>query len=209
MRGFSVGETPLPVIVLNGQDTLAGKIFTLIHEFTHIILHNGGICDLNDRSFLPNGNNTEVFCNRVAGEVLVPASILVDLFLGLSMNDASIPLDEAINHLSSQFKVSQEVILRRLLITGNISLDYYNRRRSEFVEWYAKSREEARTTTGHPPYFRMVMRRNGTRFTRIVLDAFADDRINISDVSDYLDVKIKHLADIEREAFQRPAVASR
>ena len=48
MRGFSISESALPVIVINSKDQPNGKIFTLIHEFVHILLHNGGICDLNE-----------------------------------------------------------------------------------------------------------------------------------------------------------------
>src|SRR4029077_13771241 len=77
-RGFSMSEAIFPVIVANGRDTPRARIFTLLHEFVHLLLNNGGLCDFRECS----GVNTteqrvEVFCNHVAGAVLVPASLLV------------------------------------------------------------------------------------------------------------------------------------
>ena len=37
MRGFSIAEFPLPIIVLNGRDAPAGRVFTLFHELTHLM----------------------------------------------------------------------------------------------------------------------------------------------------------------------------
>jgi transcriptional regulator with XRE-family HTH domain len=43
MRGFSIGEHPLPAIALNGADTLRGRLFTLLHELVHILLHRSAL----------------------------------------------------------------------------------------------------------------------------------------------------------------------
>ena len=73
MRGFSVAEEPMPVIVLNTRDAPNGRVFTLFHEFCHLLLRKGGICDLRDRrSHRPEDSALEVFCNAVAAETLVP-----------------------------------------------------------------------------------------------------------------------------------------
>jgi transcriptional regulator with XRE-family HTH domain len=42
MRGTSVPHGPLPIILLNNSDAPHGRIFTLLHEFAHILLTNGG-----------------------------------------------------------------------------------------------------------------------------------------------------------------------
>ena len=46
MRGFSITEFPLPVIVVNRKDMLKARVFTMLHEFVHLLLHIGGTCDL-------------------------------------------------------------------------------------------------------------------------------------------------------------------
>src|SRR5208337_4395004 len=48
MRGFSITLFPMPVIGLNIKDAPKGRIFSLLHEFTHIMLGESGICDIQE-----------------------------------------------------------------------------------------------------------------------------------------------------------------
>ena len=43
MRGFAIAEDPLPVIVVNGKDRTPGRVFTLLHELTHVALGQSAI----------------------------------------------------------------------------------------------------------------------------------------------------------------------
>src|SRR5438309_359002 len=45
MRGFALDERRLPVIVLNAKDAPRGRIFTLMHELTHLMLGQDSVCD--------------------------------------------------------------------------------------------------------------------------------------------------------------------
>ena len=74
-RGFSIGEFPLPVIVVNRKETYTGRIFTLLHEFAHILLHTSGVCEVDqDISLPPEEQDIEIFCNKIAAESLMPRS---------------------------------------------------------------------------------------------------------------------------------------
>ena len=74
-RGFAIYEKQLPVVVANAKDSPRGRVFTLLHELAHILLRQSPLCDLHeDRSF--STDDVEVFCNEVAGTILVPASAL-------------------------------------------------------------------------------------------------------------------------------------
>jgi Zn-dependent peptidase ImmA (M78 family) len=44
MRGFSLVDVRLPVILLNGGDAHAGRTFSLLHELCHLIARDGGLC---------------------------------------------------------------------------------------------------------------------------------------------------------------------
>jgi Zn-dependent peptidase ImmA (M78 family) len=46
MRGVSLPGDVLPIVILNGGDAHAGRIFTLLHELTHLLLRQGGVCDM-------------------------------------------------------------------------------------------------------------------------------------------------------------------
>ena len=44
--GFSLAYAELPVIAINRKLALNGRIFTMLHEFVHLLLGEGGICDI-------------------------------------------------------------------------------------------------------------------------------------------------------------------
>src|SRR5215510_4948925 len=74
MRGFSISAEPFPVIVVNAKDSPRGRVFTLIHEFAHILTNRGGLCDLHTTARArTQEEETEVSCNQVAGSLLLPA----------------------------------------------------------------------------------------------------------------------------------------
>ena len=96
-RGFALSDDLAPLLFVNGADTKAAQIFTLIHEFAHLWLGGSALSDANvaDRST----NTTERWCNEVAGEFLVPTTSLRREYQG----DIS---SEALDELARQFSVS-------------------------------------------------------------------------------------------------------
>src|SRR6185295_8631137 len=46
MRGFSISEMPLPAVAANIKDAVNGRIFTILHEFVHLMVREAGLCDL-------------------------------------------------------------------------------------------------------------------------------------------------------------------
>ena len=193
MRGVSLWNETLPVILLNGADSHTGRAFTLLHEFTHLLLRQGGICDLAQAEFESQDARIEVFCNAVAGATLVPHEVLQQLLDG--DHGAEWSLDE-LDELARHFKVSKEVVLRRLLILGRTTDGHYRRMRQVFVEEYRRIREESRGGGGPSPAV-MAVRNLGRPFVGLVLSAYHDNVIGLATVSDYLGLKIKHLPRVE------------
>ncbi len=164
MRGFSLSEPDLPVIVLNAKDTPRGRLFTLMHEFVHLMLNRGGVCDplgTGRRATTPD-EQVEVFCNRVSGAILV---------------------------------------LERT------TEDFYEAKRREYLEQYRLAAARRQEMEGYAPLYRLVVRDNGRRYTKLVLDAFTRELITGADVSDYLGVRLKHLGDIADAVQERAAQA--
>ncbi len=207
MRGISINEKILPVIVLNGLDATRAKIFTLIHEFTHLSFHNGGICDLNDIRMPLFEDPTEVFCNRVAGAVLVPAISLIQESLVRTNRGRDSWTDIEISQLADKYWVSSEALLRRLVIVGAATEDFYRKKREGYNRAIADIKKQQKLKQKekgvHVPHFRMVVRNNGTRYTRLVLNAYYEDAISASELSDFLDVKLSHLGSIEKAVFSQ------
>ncbi len=199
MRGFSISDQRLPVIVLNAKDAPRGRVFTLMHEFTHVVLNRSGLCDperVQRSRWRTPDEQVEVFCNYVAGALLVPADALLTDPRVVTAPRPREWDDETISALAEHFAVSREVILRRFLILGATTEEFYERKRAEYLEQYRAQAERVREAGGFPPIFRVTLRDNGRRYTQLVLDALERERITFADVSDYLGVRVKHLDNI-------------
>lgn len=197
MRGFAISDPVVPVIVLNGADAPRGRIFTALHEWTHLLLNEAGVCDLHDAGE-DHDDQLERFCNEVAGAILLPRGPLEREPAFQRILEMVEITDHDVNELANRYSVSQEAVVRRLVSLGAISWDAYMDKRAEYQESYARRRSEEE---GFAPYHRVRVRDLGRYYTRLVLDAYHGDRINVSDVSDYLGIRLKHLPKIEREAL--------
>lgn len=199
MRGFSLAERRLPVIVLNAKDAPRGRIFTLMHELTHLMLGQDGVCDpLQVGRHAQNPDeHMEVYCNRAAGAILVPREALLAHPLLARADRPRDWSDDEIQELADYFAVSREAIVRRLVIVGRATETFYDRKREAYLAQYRARAVKARQ--GFAPPFRVVLRDNGRQYTRLVLDALDREQITLADVSDYLGVRIKHLEKIAGE----------
>ncbi|WP_231398453.1 ImmA/IrrE family metallo-endopeptidase [Conexibacter woesei] len=197
MRGFSISDPVIPVVVLNGADAPRGRIFTALHEWAHLLLNAAGVCDLHDHGD-GTDDHVERFCNEVAAAILMPSDVfVVDSAVRSVLGAPEVP-EHVIAHLAAEYSVSREAVVRRLLTLGAGSWDFYMHKRVEYREAYMKKRAE---DDGYAPFHRVRVRDLGKAYVRLVLEAYHGDRINVSDVSDYLGVRLKHLPNIEREAL--------
>lgn len=197
MRGLSIAEFPLPIVLVNRERVVKARIFTMLHELTHIMLRSVGVCDLEAQSRI------EIFCNAVAGEVLVPTEWLSQTEIYRQNNRENDWNKESIYKLADFFSVSREVILRRLLNTKKISRPFYNNKRREWLQDYEKSQEvEAKKkSSGFAPPHIDAISKVGKNFTRLVINSYHQNKIGLPEVSDYLGVKAKHLPKIEQAVF--------
>ncbi|MCB0310297.1 MAG: ImmA/IrrE family metallo-endopeptidase [Bdellovibrionales bacterium] len=210
-HGFSISESLFPVIVLNSKDVHRRRIFTLLHEFVHLLLDAGGVCDTWEYANAKNiAQRTEVFCNQVAGAVLVPTSMLMAHTILHSHNSQTEWSDEEIGALAQEFSTSTEVVVRRLLALGLVTADFYERKRQEYAKAWSKYKEEVKKDgrQGGPPHHRMVLRNNGKPFTRQIFSAYYDNKITLSDASDFLEAKIKHVKEMEKDLLATTGVGA-
>jgi len=202
MRGVSVSHQTLPIIIINGQEFPNGKLFTLIHEIAHISMNNGGICDQHDLpSRHPDADNIEVKCNAIAAATLMPTEAISREQLVVGHVNAEDWSDEDIYALARKYGVSTEAMLRRLLTIGKTSEKFYRVKREEFQEAYKQfikdKKSRQRESRGGPPRFRMVLRSNGYPYSKIIVDAYREERITLSNLSDFIGAKVNHLPAIE------------
>jgi Zn-dependent peptidase ImmA (M78 family) len=196
MRGFSIPESVYPVIVVNAQDSPRGRVFTILHELAHLLLRSGGLCDTREAR---ETDGEEVLCNHVAGAMLVPESALLEAIgpMAAVLKKRTIP-DAELASLSRRFAVSREVVLRRLLAIGRVSLEFYRTKRESLHQAYEHERKQQE---GFAPPYQVVVRDLGKQYIRVILGAYRQEAITSSDVSDYLGIRLKHLPKIEKAVF--------
>ena len=76
-RGFALVNKKAPYIFVNSADSKSAQLFTLVHEAAHLML---GISAGHAGSEVLNHEVTESYCDRVAAEFLVPASVLREIW---------------------------------------------------------------------------------------------------------------------------------
>lgn len=192
-RGLSIYFERLPVIIVNAKDPIVARSFTLLHELGHLVMGSGALCDV----FGQRIPQVETACNRFAASALMPRAAV------LERHSPANGL-ESVARLASQFKVSREAAAIRLFELGELSQAEVQRVRNE-----TRERVESRTGESAPivPYSTRRLRDLGRSYVGAVLDAYHDDRITLTDASQYLDVKVPHIEKMEA-ALNRAAEAT-
>lgn len=168
-RGFVLCDDYAPVIFLNDADTKSARIFTMVHELVHVWIGQDAVFNLD--SLLPSREDSEIFCNRVAAEFLVPASELRDSWEKVKASERRFDV------LSERFKVSPLVVARR-----SWDLDYITK--AEFFDFYAadqqkwqrirKRRREDKSSSGN--FYNTEGARLGRRFSSALVRATREGR---------------------------------
>lgn len=201
MSGFSITGA-VPVIVVNALDWPRRQVFTLLHEYAHLMLREGGLCDLLEPE-TPEGSRVEQWTNATAAAALIPSNVLrADLS---DVPESTVTDDETIAWVAGRYGVSREAVARRLVTLDMASFDFYLAKREEYLRAYEERREEerakrrARKASGGPPPYRMAVRDRGKPYVRLVLDAYQRDVLSASSLSNVLSLKLKHLPNLTRE----------
>jgi Zn-dependent peptidase ImmA (M78 family)/transcriptional regulator with XRE-family HTH domain len=208
MRGFSINERPLPVIVLNIKDSPAARTFTMVHELAHLMLREGGLCDLTEdrQNRPPEMLRTEQFCNMVAGATLVPsAELLTDPRVSAKGETRATWSDDELRPIAKKFGVSSLALLRRLLICKRTTAAFYQEKHEESANRKNDAENsERRDESGFAPPDRIAVSTAGPLFVRLVLTNYRQDAITASAVSDFLSVRLKWLNKIEAAVLGSP-----
>jgi Zn-dependent peptidase ImmA (M78 family)/transcriptional regulator with XRE-family HTH domain len=200
MRGFSIAEDVLPVIAVNVKDKPNGRTFSLLHEFTHLMLHESGLCDFDEDALRPAPEQrVEIFCNHVAGAALVPREhLLREPIVANSGEGRHEWSNEELEVLARRYAVSREVVLRRLLILGRTTAAFYGAKRQEFLAQYKRAEAEQPPPADFKRNLPQEAVSNyGRAFAELVVATYHQDRIALSDAAQYLGVRAKQLPTVE------------
>ncbi len=205
VRGFAIAADRFPVVAVNNRDKTNGRAFTLLHEFTHLLLGSSTLENSlsADRRMPPPVRVEERFCNAVAAAVLMPPDAIDQIARRRGRGPSSEWPTEELNELSWQFGVSREALLLRLVGRRHAAQRQYTHMRPLFENEYAKFDDpapEANSTPIPPP--NMVLGRYGSHFTRLVLESYRSRRLTMSTAAALLGVQAKYIPTVEHLAFR-------
>ena len=196
MRGFSLYFDINPVIALNGADWARSRLFSLLHEYAHLLLHTAGICDTTtDRNATTEPRRLEARCNAIAAATLIPATeVLTGEAVRQHTTDRLWTLGELIE-AARPFGVSVEAFLRRLLTLGEVTHEEYRNYRSDAAD----NPPRPKGATGGNFYV-TKSRDLGRGYVRTVADAHHRALIDTYSAATFLDVKVSQIPRLARAA---------
>jgi Zn-dependent peptidase ImmA (M78 family) len=172
-RGFAIADPLAPSVFINGKDTEAAWIFTLAHEIAHIWLGESGVSDL-PANQQKSGSKLEVFCNRVAAELLTPKTQFLDAW--------EQAMEPKFDELSNAFKVSRLVIARRAFDLGKIDWMTYQSISD------ASAKQKLPEGSKPSPYNSYPLR-NSKRLTRAIVSSAMSGGMMLREAASLLNVK--------------------
>lgn len=159
-KGFALADRFAPFIFVNGTDWPASQVFTIVHECVHLWLGESAIPagDWFDGADLP----VERFCNRVAAQVLMPASEVDQLWV------PSLSVKKNLEVLSQHFRVSSLALLYRAVRRNLISdAQFQSALQSSNSEFRLASQAKSESSGGS--FYNNVGVHLGKRFVQEVL----------------------------------------
>ncbi len=183
---FEKGE--LPAIVVNDREgTYPAKVFTMLHEYAHILLRKPGISDERPR------NAIEKFCNHFAAALLMPRDALSRVLTVREPFGISEWNDRQIAHAAGKLKVSQMALAIRL---ENVKLAATGfSQRFDFGPAMPSKRKG-----GKPVSQAMkLVRELGSHYTNRVLSALSRREIDTKTAAQMLNSRSSHFSEIRGE----------
>lgn len=193
LRGVAIVDESMPIIGINDDDRYPAKSFSILHELVHIIKRTSSIC--NDMFGSSPWDDEEVFCNAVAGEVLVPRAAL----FSVAKNYSQYTIDE-VDAIANKFSVSSEVIARRLYDTGKRGRAWYEKVSAELAQRFHDERENLKAAVkmglSDGPKRNMsreAVDRTSTSLCEALLKGYSEGIFDKADISAHIGIGQKHI----------------
>ena len=201
VRGVTLPDRLPTAIVINSNDIPEARTFSLLHEYGHVLLKKDGICNpqtMHEKKSYDDLQRIEKWCNHFAASVLMPEELFLKEYHLLE--ESNIKQEKIMKTLAAKFKVSRQAAAIR--IRNMVKDDAISSKYNQLLQNIKNSESEPPAkSSGGPSPARLCISRKGKKFVSLVLESEDKDIINIRNVSNYLDVKIKHLKEIEKEVF--------
>ena len=178
-RGFVLANDRAPIIFINTRDSKSAQLFTLLHEFAHLLFNESGVDDM-----VYETPEKEDLCDSVAAQVLVPEHLVYGVFDQMSG-------EQAIDEIKHATKASEIVCLRRAYELNRISKDDYFRIYGEYkarLKAAPASASKPSAETG-PGYYKLKKSNLGKLFVDAIFEGIKSEKLMYKDAYSLTDMK--------------------
>ena len=192
-RGFAIADDVAPFILVNDRDARPAWSFTLLHELVHLILGQSGIGNARTE------NNIEAFCDRVAGDFLLPVDELELLNLpGATATETEVA--EQISKFAEERNLSRTMVAYRAFSNRMIRRDTFNSLyaifRQQWQQERARQRERNRQEDVRIDYYVIRRHRTGQALISFARQMMGSGALSTSQAATVLGVKLTQVGEM-------------
>jgi len=184
-RGFAISDKYAPVIFINSSDAPAARLFTLMHELAHIWVGESGISSVN-----AHDTREEAFCNKVAGEFLVPEEKLHQAWNEIES------LQTNLSVIAANLHVSKMVVARRALDCNYIDNETYNEYYASVIKVFQEG-----GGGGGGSFYRNAAAKNSVRFSHAIVAEALSGRLLFRDAGRLLGIPPSKITTYKESTF--------
>ncbi len=173
-RAFALVDNIAPLIFINANDSMNGKLFSLLHEFAHLCIGESSLFNDRDGS-AAKVSSEEQLCNALAAEILIPQNAFLNEW---ENNIGELDEEETIEELTKIFKCGSTVVARKALDQGFISQATYQKIAKQAVYFYLQNKKKG---SGGGDFYRTAASRIDRRFFYLLLGSVHEGRTLYSD----------------------------
>lgn len=186
IRGFSLVDDIMPIIgIKRGSENATSKIFTLFHEVGHILLNEGGICDLQEKS----RQEIEKWCNSFAGEILIPSKELLEheLIIKYKADNNKKWAKKDLLELGKIFHAGPLAILRSLLKNKLTTQKFYTECHKKWNKPQFGKSNKGRMIPEE------IIKEKGKSYVSLAFSVFDKNKISLIELADFLGIKLRYI----------------
>jgi Zn-dependent peptidase ImmA (M78 family) len=181
-RGFALSDKDPKIVVTNSQDEIEARIFTLMHEFGHVLLGETAI----SLTEFQTQDKIEKWCNLFASNFLLPAELANSVF---SQKKESLTETNTLNTLKRKYKVSKAMLVYNMFNLNFITQSIYK----SILERPIPVKAEGKHKIVDPrTQDQKCIAELGHKLPSLVADNMDKGFITYSDALSYLSIKTKY-----------------
>jgi len=191
-RGFALSDDSPSIIVVNSRDSIEARIFTLMHEFGHVLLGETAI----SLTEFQSQDKVEKWCNQFASNFMLPIELATPVF---SQKKETLTDTKTLNTLKRKYKVSKAMLVYNMFNLNFINQSVYK----SILERPAQVKAEGKQKIVDPrTQDQKCIAELGHKLPSLVADNMDKGFITYSDALSYLSIKTKYFEKVMKRTFK-------